>query len=62
MLELVTYFSRVRGGGETRSNEEVRARFFPCAAFDEREVRRCCRRRPRSRLDALPVGQPRARA
>ncbi len=38
--ELVTYFSRVQGGDETRSNEELLARFFPHATLDEREVRR----------------------
>ncbi|HEY5922567.1 MAG TPA: hypothetical protein VIV11_12890, partial [Kofleriaceae bacterium] len=38
--ELVTYFSRVRGGDETRSNDELLARFFPQGKLDERELRR----------------------
>jgi hypothetical protein len=38
--ELVTYFSRVQGGDETRSNEELLARFFPHSTLDEHELRR----------------------
>ncbi|MGN6107364.1 MAG: hypothetical protein ACTHU0_19805 [Kofleriaceae bacterium] len=38
--ELATYFARVRGGDETRSNEELLARFFPGGQLDERAVRR----------------------
>lgn len=38
--ELVTYFSRVQGGDETRSNEELLARFFPGGRLAERELRR----------------------
>ena len=38
--ELVTYFSRVRGGDETRSNEELLARFFPGGTLAEAELRR----------------------
>src|SRR5690606_24310712 len=38
--ELVTYFSRVQGGDEIRSNEELLARFFPAGSLDEQELRR----------------------
>ncbi|HWO17528.1 MAG TPA: hypothetical protein VNO30_02090 [Kofleriaceae bacterium] len=38
--ELVVYFSRVQGGDETRSNEELRARFFPGGKLAEAELRR----------------------
>jgi hypothetical protein len=38
--ELVEYFSRVRGGDETRSNDELLARFMPEGVVDERELRR----------------------
>ncbi|HEY5926178.1 MAG TPA: hypothetical protein VIV11_31050, partial [Kofleriaceae bacterium] len=38
--ELATYFSRVQGGDETRSNDELLTRFFPQGKLDERELRR----------------------
>src|SRR6185312_12067946 len=38
--ELVTYFSRVQGGDETRSNSELLARFFPTGTLAETELRR----------------------
>src|SRR5207253_1536529 len=38
--EVLTYFRRVGGGDELRSNEEVLARFFPSGTLDEAEVRR----------------------
>ncbi len=38
--ELVTYFSRVQGGDETRSNDELLARFWRDGVLDEAEVRR----------------------
>ncbi len=38
--ELVTYFSRVQGGDETRSNGELLARFFPGGTLAEAELRR----------------------
>jgi hypothetical protein len=38
--ELVTYFSRVQGGDETRSNDELLARFFPAGTLDERALAR----------------------
>jgi hypothetical protein len=38
--ELLTYFSRVQGGDETRSNEELLARFFPGGTLAEDELRR----------------------
>jgi hypothetical protein len=38
--ELVTYFSRVQGGDETRSNDELLARFFPHGRLDEQQLRR----------------------
>ncbi len=38
--ELLTYFRRVQGGDETRSNEELLARFFPGGHLAEAELRR----------------------
>jgi hypothetical protein len=38
--ELVTYFARAQGGDETRSNEELLARFFPGGKLAEAELRR----------------------
>ncbi|MBA3820626.1 MAG: hypothetical protein H0X17_17170 [Deltaproteobacteria bacterium] len=38
--ELVTYFERVQGGDETRSNEELLARFFPRGVIDVAQLRR----------------------
>lgn len=38
--ELVTYFTRVQGGDEIRSNEELLARFFPGGVLDEQQLRR----------------------
>ncbi len=38
--ELVTYFTRVRGGDETRTNEELLARFVPGGDVAEAELRR----------------------
>jgi hypothetical protein len=38
--ELVTYFGRVRGGDETRSNEELLARFWRSGQLLEGELRR----------------------
>ena len=38
--ELVTYFSRVQGGDETRSNEELLARYFQHGTLDEQQLRR----------------------
>ncbi|HEY5951282.1 MAG TPA: hypothetical protein VIV40_37575, partial [Kofleriaceae bacterium] len=38
--ELITYFSRVQGGDETRSNDELLARFFRDGRLNERELRR----------------------
>jgi hypothetical protein len=38
--ELVTYFTRVQGGDETRSNDELLARFFPDGKLDTKQLRR----------------------
>jgi hypothetical protein len=38
--EYLTYFRRVRGGDEFRSNQEILARFFPEGALAEASVRR----------------------
>jgi len=41
--ELATYFERVGGGDETRSNDELLARFFPDGRFDAVAVARAAR-------------------
>ncbi|HVT35120.1 MAG TPA: hypothetical protein VHE37_06040, partial [Nevskiaceae bacterium] len=38
--EILTYFRRVGGGDEFRSNDEISARFFPGGTLDEATVRR----------------------
>jgi hypothetical protein len=60
--ELVTYFARARGGDETRSNEELLARFFPGGVLAEAELRRAAAGGDRDLAWALSPTRERALA
>lgn len=60
--ELVTYVSRVRGGDETRTNDELLARFVPNGAVAEDELRRAAVGGDRDLAWALTPSRARALA
>jgi hypothetical protein len=60
--ELVTYFSRVRGGDETRTNDELIARFAAGGAIAENELRRAAVGGDRDLAWALAPSRERALA
>lgn len=60
--ELVTYFSRVRGGDETRTNDELLERFFHGDELDERALRRAAVGGDRDLFWALAPSRGRALA
>lgn len=60
--ELATYFARVQGGDETRSNDELLARFWRGGVLDEAEVRRAAVGGDRDLAWALSPSRARALA
>ncbi len=60
--ELVTYFARVQGGDETRTNDELLARFFPGGRLAEAELRRAAVGGDRDLAWALAPSRARALA
>jgi len=60
--EVLTYFRRVGGGDETRSNDELLARYFPGGVLDEAAVRRAAVGGDRDLFDLLAPSRDRALA